>query len=50
MLATPIGEVGQIRSANMKFLRIFYVRFASPISGVQIAGQIVLGQQRKTKE
>jgi hypothetical protein len=30
----PKGKVGQIRSANMKLLRIFFIRCASPIGGV----------------
>ncbi len=49
-LAAPIAEVGRIHSANMKFSRIFfYVRCASPIGGVRIAGQIVLEQHKENK-
>ncbi len=45
MLAAPIGEVRRIRSANMKFSRIFlYVRCASPNSGVWIVAPIALAQ------
>jgi hypothetical protein len=40
-LATPIGEAGPIHSTNTKFSQIFFVRCASPISGVRIAEQIV---------
>ncbi len=50
MLATPIGEVGQIHSGNMKFSWIFFVCCASPIGGVRIAGQIVLAQHKELKE
>jgi hypothetical protein len=49
MLAAPIGEAGQIRSANMKFSRIFYVRCASPLGGVQIVTPIVLAQHKKNE-
>ncbi len=45
-LAAPIGEAGRIISANTKFSRIFYVRCASPISGVRIAAPIVLAQYK----
>jgi hypothetical protein len=48
-LAAPIGEAGQIRSANMKFSQIFYVRCALPISGVQIAEQIVLAEHKENE-
>ncbi len=41
-LAAPIGEAGQIRSANMKFSRIFFFRCASPISRTRIVEPIVL--------
>jgi hypothetical protein len=46
-LAAPICEAGRIRSANMKFSRIFYVRCASPISGVRISAPIVLAQYKE---
>jgi hypothetical protein len=42
MLSAPIGEAGQIRSANMKFLRIFLFHCALPIGGERIAGPIAL--------
>ncbi len=49
-LAAPIGEARQIRSANTKFLQIFfYVRCASPISGVRIAAPIVLAQHKENE-
>jgi hypothetical protein len=48
-LAAPIGEAGQIRSANMKFRRFFYVRCASPIGGIQIAAPIVSAQHKENK-
>jgi hypothetical protein len=35
-----IGEAQQIRSANYKFSRIFFIRCASPIGGERIAGPI----------
>ncbi len=50
MLAAPIGEAGRILNANTKFSQIFYVRCALPIGGVRIAGQIVLAQNKETKE
>jgi hypothetical protein len=49
-LAAPIGKAGQICSANMKFLQIFYVRYASPIGGVRIVVPIVLAQHKKKNE
>ncbi len=50
MLAVPIGEAGQIRSANKKFLRIFfYIRCASPIGRVWIAEPIVLAQHKENE-
>jgi hypothetical protein len=49
MLTTPIGKAGQIRSANKKFLRIFYVRCASPIGEAQIAEPIVLALHKENK-
>jgi hypothetical protein len=49
MLAAPIGEAGRIRSANTNFLQIFYVRCASPIGGIRIAGPIVLVQHKENE-
>ncbi len=49
MLAAPIGEAPQIRSANMNFSRNFYVRCASPISGVRIAAPLVLAQHKENE-
>jgi hypothetical protein len=49
-LAAPIGEAGQIRSANMKFSRIFlYVHCTLPIGGIRIAGPIVLAQHKENE-
>jgi hypothetical protein len=45
----PKGEVVRIRSANMKFSRIFYVRCASPICGVRIVAPIVLAQHKENE-
>ncbi len=50
-ILTPlIGEAGPIRSANYDISRTFFIRRASPISGVKIAAPIVLalhkGQNR----
>jgi hypothetical protein len=44
--AAPIGEERQIRSANEKFSRIFFIRCASPISGERIVEPIVLALQK----
>jgi hypothetical protein len=53
-LAAPIGEAGQIRSANMKFSRIFFSCCALPIGRERIAGPIVLalhkGNERMGEE
>ncbi len=52
MFAAPtrIGEAGRIRSANMKFSRIFfYVRCASPIGGIKLAAPIVSAQHQENE-
>ncbi len=41
--AAPIGEAGQIRSANMKFSR------TSPIGGIRMAAPIVLAQHKENE-
>ncbi len=48
-LAAPIGEARRIRSANYKFLWIFFIRCASPTGVVQIAAPIVLEQHKGNK-
>ncbi len=48
-LAAPTGEAWRIRSANSKFSGIFYVRCASPNSGVRIAAPIVLAQHKENE-
>jgi hypothetical protein len=47
MIAALKGEAGRIGSANKKFSWIFYVRCASPISGVRIAAPIVLALHKE---
>ncbi len=41
-----IGEAGNTAGNNEKFSLVFFIRCASPIGGVQIAGPIVLAQHK----
>jgi hypothetical protein len=45
----PISEAGQIRSANKKFSRIFFLHCAKPIGGVRIPEPIVLAQHKENE-
>jgi hypothetical protein len=47
--AVPIGKAWQIRSANKKISRIFFIRCALPIVGERIAGPIVLALHKRNE-
>jgi hypothetical protein len=48
-LATPLGEAGCFRSANIKIFAYFHISRASPIIGVQIVVPKVLAQYKSNE-
>jgi hypothetical protein len=49
-LAAPIGEARHFHRTNNKNLQIFFLRHASPLSGVKISLPIVLAQCKEHKK